>query len=153
MGFGAFFATAYTGEKVDQDNDGVYLLIGVGGLAVGTALGVWLTGEYLAEPSENRNETFHAALGGAVMGAAPATVLYAYGLSEADYGYSESLVVFIPFVVAAPAPVSAFFYNIVKKPKRKRSDPAVCVRPAVTLSGGESVSSRLTPLVGVSVCF
>lgn len=115
-----------------------------------TAAGVWLTGEFIGDGSDNRGTVFWPTLGGSALGIVPL-----YGLAFATVAGNEGgepggAVLIASSLVAGPV-VSTVFYNVFREPRAGTVETGYDVRPYTNLLADNGAGP--VPVYGVSVSF
>jgi hypothetical protein len=125
-------------------------------LVGGSATAVWIVGEGLDGPSENRSAAFLGALGGSALGGVLGSAILipvAYALDDGDE--DEMGAFFLGAVVVAfvgPPIVSTVLYNVIKKPEESDTG-GLTVTPTVAALPPCSPGEAPTLTFGVTAAF
>jgi len=138
------------GHRVENAAAGVAL---VGG----SATAVWLVGEGLDGPSENRTASFMGALGGSALGGLLGTVVVIACLPIINDGDEDAVGALIvgAFVVAfvGPPVVSTVLYNAVKEPSAAGGGGRVEVAPRIAALPPRAPGEAPTWTFGLTAAF
>jgi hypothetical protein len=154
-GFGGCMLAASAVTSVSSQglsNEGVGLAIGgiICSQVLTTTAGVWLTGEFIGDGSDNRWTVLWPALGGSALG-----ILPMYGIAVATLTANEgseygAFGLMLGSFITGPV-VSTVFYNVFREPRVRTVETGYDVRPYTNLLANNGAGS--VPVYGLSVSF